>query len=838
MAAFKACIGEIERAAGRPLTNKELDDIGAELRTRQRERAKAGSVDGADEDLLKAAQEYADEKVQDALRAKRRAAIDARARLMATDYVRSQFGDQREKGLEAILVGINSDKRGSRESAALLQETLGNTYGAGFVADMELAGHWDLFTSGAYDREISHALGMIDDPAALAKMPKDAVAIAKIMRKWQDTARINENKAGADIRVLRGRVVRQAHDQYKIMAAGYEKWKAVVVARGDLERSFRGLDGEDLEAALRETYKELAAGRHLKVATDADTGFRGTSNLAKKVAAHREIHFKSADDWFEYNKEFGNGSLRESFFRELENAARATGLMRKLGTNYENNFNLIVEALERDITNPAELKRFTDATKEGGWLRQRLAVVDGTTRSPVNEMGARYSSGARVIQNMAKLGSAVFSSVTDLPVRASELKYQGRGGYLDNIGRGVADLFKGKGGKDRIKVRGAIGAFTDSMRQSGISRFSMSEDGVPGALSKMQRLYFKFNFLTPWTDRLRTGALDAMAHLAALDRNLTFDKLDPEFQRVLGLFNIDAPRWDVLRAAETYRADGRDYMVADAVLKLPDEKFRAIAGEGASAKKIDDLKNEIADQYRAYLVDRGNIAVIDVDARSRAVMTRGSRPGTVQGELLRFFWQFKSFGVSFTQNVIGRELFGRGASRVGEIGKAEMVGFAQLLLSTAVFGYIAMNLKDLAKGRTPRSPADWKTWAGAFAQGGGAGIYSDFLFGELRNRYGGGFLTTIAGPTAGSLDDIADILGRIKAQAADPRSDQDVLATTVKTIMAHAPINFFYTRAALDYLILYQISEAMSPGYLRRMEQRIEKENNQTFLVRPSQWVQ
>lgn len=42
-------------------------------------------------------------------------------------------------------------------------------------------------------------------------------------------------------------------------------------------------------------------------------------------------------------------------------------------------------------------------------------------------------------------------------------------------------------------------------------------------------------------------------------------------------------------------------------------------------------------------------------------------------------------------------------------------------------------------------------------------------------------------------------------------------------------------RAALDYLVLYSVQEALNPGSLRRMERRIEKENGQSYLLAPSQ---
>jgi hypothetical protein len=50
-------------------------------------------------------------------------------------------------------------------------------------------------------------------------------------------------------------------------------------------------------------------------------------------------------------------------------------------------------------------------------------------------------------------------------------------------------------------------------------------------------------------------------------------------------------------------------------------------------------------------------------------------------------------------------------------------------------------------------------------------------------------------------------------------------------------MNLFYTRAALDYLIIYRIQEALNPGFLRRMEQRAERDNGQTYWLAVSRQI-
>jgi len=47
-------------------------------------------------------------------------------------------------------------------------------------------------------------------------------------------------------------------------------------------------------------------------------------------------------------------------------------------------------------------------------------------------------------------------------------------------------------------------------------------------------------------------------------------------------------------------------------------------------------------------------------------------------------------------------------------------------------------------------------------------------------------------------------------------------------------LNLFYLRTAMDYAVIYQLQEMANPGYLRRMERKIERENKQHFFVPPS----
>jgi hypothetical protein len=196
--------------------------------------------------------------------------------------------------------------------------------------------------------------------------------------------------------------------------------------------------------------------------------------------------------------------------------------------------------------------------------------------------------------------------------------------------------------------------------------------------------------------------------------------------------------------------------------------------------------------------------------------------------------QFKAFPVAVLQKVVGRELYATGHdSALSALKDKNVLGnLAQLIVWNIIFGYGSMAAKDMVKGKTPRYPTDAasaaKVLTAAMVQGGALGIYGDFMFGELKTRAGHSIIGTALGPTANTIEDLNDLKSRLW-------NGEPAAGKAFQVAMNHTPfLNLFYTRMALDYLILYRISETLSPGYLRRMEKNAKKYNDQRYFVPPS----
>ena len=143
--------------------------------------------------------------------------------------------------------------------------------------------------------------------------------------------------------------------------------------------------------------------------------------------------------------------------------------------------------------------------------------------------------------------------------------------------------------------------------------------------------------------------------------------------------------------------------------------------------------------------------------------------------------------------------------------------------------FLSTQLQQVVQGRKPL-PWDEKLWFAGFIKGGAGGLYADFLFAE-NERFGRSFLASLGGPLASEIN----AFEKLRAQA---QAGQDIGAGALRFGRGLIPgQNLFWTKAAVDYLIFYQLQELANPGYLRRMERGFQSDRKQGFIVKPSRVV-
>ena len=764
-----------------------------------------------------------------------------------TAYVLENFPENPAEGLQAILVGSNLQKQGSRLSAAVAQNVQFKQLVAAFNEKLRSANLVSFFAKSneAIDKRVSKVIWDLGNDITPAEKNKDILELGKIMHEFSEGVRKKYNENGALIGKLPGWVVRQSHDPFQIRNAasvlGMKNSDVVKQAEGNLERNmaawkeyiipkldektFDGYKGENRDTFLTNVYNSLVQNEQV-VADVAENSYGGHgSNLAKKAAAKRVLHFKTSDDWFHYNSKFGTGNLREAFFSGLNGAGRNIGLMQTLGTNPRNNFNRIVAAVNKSMVNKGNVSASEKIKNSRKTFENQLAELDGS----VNMIGsfgfAKWSGIARAINSMAKLGGATISAIADIHLYGTEVKHQGRS-YVSGVAEAMGNLGKIKNTKLKKEIAEQLGFIGDNLIYDLAARYSVG-DNLNKGFTNAQRTFFKLNLLSWWTNSLKEGAMLGMGNYIAKNRSLPMPKLNKGLQRLLNYFDIDNDLWDVLRKMAVEKAeDGTEFFSVKQIDNLPDGVIKQLMGrDKVSARQISLYKDSLRTKVSGMFLDRSTFAVIEPDARTRAFMKQGTLAGTGLGEAMRFVMQFKAFPFAIFQKAMGREMsnFKAGDKMAG------IMGVGGLVAGSVLFGYMSMTAKDILRGKSPRDLSKRKTYFQAMLQGGGLGLYGDILFNETRT--GAEKIGSLAGPVISDAFNVIQALDYLKQ--GKPTNAGRV---AYKTVTSNIPfLNLFYIKTAFDYAIGYNMAETLSPGTLRRTERRMEKENGQEFLfTKPS----
>ena len=830
--ALKECMAIIAKAAGEgkidePTAMGLLEDLNDFFEAKK----KAISPENLDDAVATYLKGKLDESIMAAVIEKRNALINTAVEVKAIHFMKTSKLPPAQ-ALKALMGGTIKSAYKGKLSIDASGKALTNKYVGRLIDRIDKDGDLQIFNSGKIDDEIAIELFEMRPNGEPGKSGSEAAQrIARHIHTLQATAIKGANHAGGYINERPGYIFRQSHDSSRLRKAGFEEWYKYVVERLDHDATF---DGADPREFLEGAYNGLITGVHHRFDGGNESnylmGFKGPANVAKRVSQQRLLHFKSGDSFMEYNRLFGTGDLREGVVRGLEHMARNTALMQGLGTNP---LQMLTKLKTRAASQAQKIGDFKSVDElNSASIENMFKEIDGTTRIPGNISIAKVNAGIRMVQNMARLGGATISSITDIPAQAAELRHQGIplfSAYANAFG----NLFRGRGSAEQRTIARYMGIGFDGITGDLMSRFG-STDHLPGTMSKMQQKFFKLNLMSWWNDSHRTGMGLMMSANMADSAKLSYDKLGAPLQNVLRQYGILDSEWNVLRKNAISKADNDvSYMVSDNLDQLSDSDIVAYLKEKGNDKptkrQITTARTDLISMLDTFYIDRADHGIPMPGAAERAIMNQGTVAGTVNGEIFRHLMQFKSFPITMIRRGLGREIKGQAN------GKADLVGLSQLLVASTIFGYGAMYMKDILKGRTPREFTgdpleDSKLIAAAMSQGGGLGIYGDFMFGEY-SRYGRSFLATMAGPTLGQLDDVAEIWTRL-------RTGEDVAAKVVQSTINNTPfVNLFYTRMALDYLFLYQLQESVNPGYLRRMENRIMRENDQKFFVPPSREI-
>ena len=644
-------------------------------------------------------------------------------------------------------------------------------------------------------------------------------SVAKAAAKsWSDTAeyaRTRFNDAGGDIGKLDDWHVPQTHDRLRVKRAGYDQWRSMFADR-DLARmrEVHGLDGVELEDALQEVYQSISTDGMNKLKPG---GVGQGRKLANRRTDERFLAFADAESWLRYNDAFGAGDIYSLLTGHLDAMARDIAMLEVLGPNPAAMVRHLIDlakieeakAPSQSLAGQARPDRLTVRLMESPkMIEDTFNVVSGRVNTPANELTARFWGGLRNLLSVAQLGGAPVSATSDIAFLSKTAMWNGL--PSSKVMKRYFSLLNPTNAEGR-RFAARSGLVAQAWVGKAISAKRFQDEIVgEGWTSRTADFFHRISGLTPMTQAGRWAfGLEFMGTLAD-HAGKSMDQLDPALRRALGNYGITGELWDAARKAKFQEFDGARFMNPADMIGSADARL-----------------SEAGQRIHEMILTETDFAVPEPDARVRAMATQGIQRGTLVGELWRSSMMYKSFPITIMTTHIMQGVAHRDMTKG--------MYFMGLLAGLTVMGGFVVQTKQVLSGKDPRDMTDPEFWGQAFMQGGGVGIYGDFLSAAVgRNEQD--LVKTVMGPVAGLATDAVRLTSQNARQFYEGRPTR-FSSEAIRFAGRYNPLSsLWYTKTGFDRTFMRWLRMQGDPEYakgFRAMERWARQNYGQDYYWRP-----
>ena len=607
------------------------------------------------------------------------------------------------------------------------------------------------------------------------------------------------NRAGGFIPKRNDWGMPQVHDQVKVSKAGMDDWIEYTLPRLNREAMVnadgRIMSDDELMQAMRESYKTVSTdGQNKKV----PGAFSGNGKMANRHQDSRFLVFKDADSWIEYQEAFGSPDFFNVMVGHIRSMSSEIAMLEVLGPNPNMAFKYLSDVAEND--------------GNMGMVNSVWNVVSGSADMvDVNRQSlAKGTAFTRHLLMAAQLGGAAISSITD-PVYGKMTRAFNGLSIVKSIQHTVGQLNPADESDRAFAAH--LGMVMDGWSSQALvgSRFSGEMDPA-GKASKISETLFRASGLTAWTQGQRNSfGLDFQWHLARQMGN-PLSEIETKFQGMMRRYGITDDDWEIMRSVPLEEHGGTSYFRPQNMhdLDLPTET-------------VDNIVTKILEAMNTEM----DFAVPTPDARVRAIQTWGGKErGSFTGEAARMTMMYKSF--SMTQFMT--HMYRSGPKFVG-------VYALRLGISLSVMGALAIQMKEISRGREPRQ-MDGAFLLAAMMQGGGLGIFGDFIDASgvgNKSRFGNSVMATAMGPGASLVEDVVGLGVSGFDFATDPFTgdDTNLGREGARLLQRYTPgNNLWYARLLFERYLFDNLQEMTDPKAKqnrKKYERKIKTERGQDY---------
>ncbi|MDV5702061.1 hypothetical protein [Acinetobacter baumannii] len=682
---------------------------------------------------------------------------------------------------------------------------------------------------------IKGGLGIFTDQELVQKIVRerfgentgDALA-KKISDKMGDvfeTMRDRFNRNGGDIGDLGNKFgLPQTHNLEKIVKEGKEQWVNDVLPDQDVSM-FVHEDGsyysqQEIRSLLEYTYDTLSSDGANKIEVGRQATGGGTSKVTNRHGESRVLHFKDADAWLRYQNKYGGLPLVDLVEAHINGLSKDIAMVENLGSNPKTALKILMDAAaKKDWEKGIE----ENQTKSSRKRAQVMFDEFSGGNSPQSQVLANLGLAYRSMNVASMLGGTTIASLADQATIAKNASVHNVS-YRKAFG-GLIEQLNPANKADR-ELAHSLGLATEEMLGS-IARWS--DDGLTSTYGKSEKLarissgvatqVMRVSFLNALTSASKVGFTKLlMEKYGRLSRSKAWNDLDVQDRELLSNTGLDERAWQVFQLAEpVVDRKGNQLMSARSIYEIPDEKLTAFG----DPKQV---KDQVASQLQAHLLDEQGMAVIEAGLRERTWMTVGAK-GTITGEVFKGLMQFKSFSASF--------LMRQGSRAMAQEGLKGKAAYAiPLMVSMTLLGGLVVQLREILNGNDPQTIYDSNDpkkatsfFMRSLVAGGGLPVLGDILVAgtDTSGRDANSF---VSGPLG---SDFTALLGLTVGNLTQYNEGKDTNFgnEAFKFVKGKIPAqNLWYTKAAINRMFFDEVQDTIAPGYREKALRKAERQQD------------
>ncbi|MDN8507552.1 hypothetical protein QZL11_00605 [Acinetobacter baumannii] len=680
---------------------------------------------------------------------------------------------------------------------------------------------------------IKGGLGIFTDQELVQKIVRerfgentgDALAkkISDKMGEVFDGMKDRFNRSGGNIGTLTNWGLPQTHSLEKIVKAGKQAWVDFVISRQD-RNQFTHADGSlysdvELKELLEYSFDTLSSNGANKTEIGRQS-FGGNSKVTSRHSESRVLHFKDAESWMEYQAEFGGMPFVDLVEAHINGLSKDIAMVENLGSNPKTALKILMDAAAKK-----DWEKGIDENKTQSSRKRAQVMFDEFSggNTPQSQVLANLGIAYRSMNVASMLGGTTIASLADQATIAKTAHVHNLS-YRKAFG-GIVEQLNPANKADREFAHG-LGLATEEMLGS-IARWS--DDGLTSTYGKSEKLarissgvatqVMRVSFLNALTSASKVGFTKLlMEKYGRLSRSKAWNELDVQDRELLSNTGLDERAWQVFQLAEpVVDRKGNQLMSARSIYEIPDEKLTSFG----DPKQV---KDQVASQLQAHLLDEQGMAVIEAGLRERTWMTVGAK-GTITGEVFKGLMQFKSFSASF--------LMRQGSRAMAQEGLKGKAAYAiPLMVSMTLLGGLVVQLREILNGNDPQTIYDSNDpkkatsfFMRSLVAGGGLPVLGDILVAgtDTSGRDANSF---VSGPLG---SDFTALLGLTVGNLTQYNEGKDTNFgnEAFKFVKGKIPAqNLWYTKAAINRMVFDEMQDTIAPGYREKALRKAERQQD------------